>query len=133
MREILNLLLDTHVLLWYLEESDRLRPETVQLVNDPRNVVFVSVASAWEIAIKKSLGKLYIPDNIGDWLPEQLTINRMTSLDITLAHAAGIEQLPLHHADPFDRLLISQARSDRLTILTADPLFQRYEVPVVRC
>ena|SRR5947207_5283358 len=130
---MLNLLLDTHVLLWYLEESDRLRAETVELVNDPRNIVFVSVASVWEITIKKSLGKLRVPDDIADWLPEQLSINRMTALEITLAHATAIEQLPLHHADPFDRLLISQARSDSLTVLTADPVFERYEVPVVRC
>ena len=129
----MNLLLDTHVLLWYLAESEHLQAHTVELVNDPGNVVFVSVASAWEMAIKKRLGKLRVPDDIEDWLPEQLAINRMTALEITLAHAAGVEQLPLHHADPFDRMLISQARAASLAIITADPVFERYEVPVVRC
>ncbi len=129
----MNLLLDTHALLWFLGDDPRLRPSALELLVDPLNDVFVSAASAWEIAIKAGLGKLPVPPNIAEWLPAQLVANRLTPLAITVAHAAGIEQLPAHHADPFDRLLIAQARAENLTVVTRDPQFERYEIRLIEC
>jgi PIN domain nuclease of toxin-antitoxin system len=128
-----NLLLDTQALLWSLADERRLNPTARRIVSNPLNDVFVSAASAWEIAIKTRLGKLVVPPGIATWLPEQLTAKRFTSLAITVAHASGIENLPLHHTDPFDRLLIAQARAENLTVVTSDAQFERYGVRVIRC
>ena len=129
----MNLLLDTHALLWVLAESPRLGPATRQLLANPLNDVLVSAVSAWEIAIKATLGKLSVPPDIANWLPAQLANNRMTPLPITVAHAAGLERLPMHHNDPFDRLLIAQARVENLAVVTADQRFRQYEVRVIGC
>jgi PIN domain nuclease of toxin-antitoxin system len=128
-----NLLLDTHVLLWFLDDEPRLQFAARQAVVDPLNDVFVSAASAWEIAIKARLRKLAVPPGVAHWLPAELASNRLTALPITVAHAAGVEQLPAYHADPFDRLLIAQARAENLTLVTADPRFERYDVALLRC
>ena len=129
----MNLLLDTHALLRFLGDDPRLQPATLKLLADPLNDVFVSAASAWEIAIKARLGKLPVPPNIAEWLPAQLVTNRLTPLPITIAHAAGVEHLPTHHADPFDRLLIAQARAEDLALVTGDRQFERYEVRLIAC
>jgi PIN domain nuclease of toxin-antitoxin system len=128
-----NLLLDTHALLWLLADSSRLAPAARQLIADPVHDVFVSAASAWEIAIKASIRKLVVPPDIATWLPMRLASNRLTALPITVAHAASVERLPRHHADPFDRLLIAQALADNLAVVTRDPQFDPYEVRVIRC
>lgn len=119
-----RLLLDTHALLWSLALPERLVEAARQAIREPDNAVFVSAASVWEMAIKASLGKLIIPDN----LDEQLSLNRFTPLPITLAHAQTVEHLPLHHRDPFDRMLIAQAQQEGLTLITRDPLVQQYDV-----
>ena len=128
-----NLLLDTHALLWYVENDPTMRRTALEAINDPQNEVFVSAVTAFEIAVKVKLGKMPAPPDVGTWLPQQLAINDMTPLPVTLAHAAGVDELPLHHADPFDRLLIAQARAERMTIVTRDPRIQRYEVRLLRC
>jgi len=126
-----NLLLDTHALLWLLSDSRRIAPATRQLIADPVHDVFVSAASAWEIAIKASLRKLVVPPDIGTWLPAQLVRNRLTPLPITVAHAASVELLPWHHGDPFDRLLVAQALAENLTIVTGDAQFEPYGVRLI--
>jgi PIN domain nuclease of toxin-antitoxin system len=128
-----NLLLDTHALLWFLVDDHRLTSATRQLVADPLNDVYVSAASAWEIAIKAGLGKLTVPPDIATWLPTQLATSRLTPLSITVSHAAAVARLPQHHADPFDRLLIAQARAERLSVVTSDPQFEPYDVRLIRC
>jgi PIN domain nuclease of toxin-antitoxin system len=128
-----NLLLDTHALLWFLADDHHLRPAARQLMADPLNDVFVSAASAWEIAIKSGLGKLAVPPDIATWLPVQLSTARLIPLPISVLHAAAVERLPPHHADPFDRLLIAQASAEHLTIVTRDPQFERYDVRLIRC
>jgi PIN domain nuclease of toxin-antitoxin system len=128
-----NLLLDTHALLWFLVDDDRLNPATRELLADPLNDVSVSAASAWEIAIKASLGKLLVPPDIATWLPAQLATTRLTPLPISVFHAAAVERLPPHHSDPFDRLLIAQAVAEHLTIVTRDTQFERYEVRLIHC
>jgi PIN domain nuclease of toxin-antitoxin system len=117
-------LLDTHVLLWVLTDDPRLKGEARSAITDGRSRVLVSAVSAWEITIKKAIGKLRAPDD----LPDQLTRQRLVPLDITVAHALAVGDLPDHHADPFDRMLVAQARTDRLTLITHDPQILRYDV-----
>jgi PIN domain nuclease of toxin-antitoxin system len=123
----MNLLLDTHILLWALADDSRLPAVVRAAVADGRNRVLVSAASSWEIAIKKALGKLRSPDD----LVEQVEHARFEPLDITIEHTLGVAELPLHHADPFDRLLVAQARADRLTLVTMDSKLQPYEVDLL--
>lgn len=120
----MSLLLDTHVLLWVLTNDPTLADAGRQSIVDGSNRVFVSAVTAWEITIKKALGKLRAPDD----LLAQLTERRFTGLDVTIAHALAVGRLPDHHTDPFDRLLIAQAQTDRLTLVTRDPNIARYDV-----
>lgn len=123
----MRLLLDTHVLLWALADDARLLPSARDRIADGRSSVFVSAVSAWEITIKRALGKLRVPDD----LVEQLRMARFEDLDITIEHALAVADLPDHHRDPFDRLLVAQARVDGLTIVTHDPQVQQYDVAVL--
>jgi len=122
-----QLLLDTHVLLWSLAGDERLGERAVDLIEDGRNVVYVSAASIWEISIKRSLGKLRVP---GDVLAE-VDAASFIRLPISFEHADAVAALPDLHADPFDRMLIAQARTDRLTLMTHDALMRRYDVQLI--
>ena len=124
----MNLLIDTHVLLWALDDDSSLSPEARAAITDGRNVVFVSAATAWEIAIKKALGKLRAPT--ASYLDE-LRRHRFTSLAITAEHALAVETLPPHHADPFDRMLVAQAQVEKLSLVTRDRRLQAYAVSIV--
>lgn len=124
----MNLLLDTHVLLWALDDNPLLSREARSAITDGANVVFVSAATAWEISIKKALGKLRAPP--GDYLAE-LKRHRFTPLDISSEHALAVESLPPHHADPFDRMLVAQATVERLTLVTHDARMMAYSAPVI--
>ena len=123
----MNLLLDTHVLLWWLADAEELSTELRRRIADPRTGVWVSPVSAWEISIKSSLGKLTAPDDFD----EVLAKCHFEELPITWRHASLAGQLPEHHRDPFDRMLIAQATSEGLTIATVDSVFAAYEVPVI--
>jgi PIN domain nuclease of toxin-antitoxin system len=123
----MNLLLDTHVLIWAFADDPRLAPSARELIGDGNNQVFVSAATAWEIAIKRALGKLEAPS---DYL-EGLRRYRFTPLDITTEHALGVERLPPHHDDPFDRVLVAQAQAERLTMVTRDRRISAYDIRVV--
>ena len=125
----MNLLLDTHVLLWALDNHPTLSPAARTAIIDGHNVVFVSAATAWEITIKKALGKLQAPSD--DYLDE-LKRHRFTPLDITTEHALAVERLPMHHADPFDRMLVAQAQVEKLTLVTRDPKILIYSVPIIK-
>ncbi|NUQ38802.1 MAG: type II toxin-antitoxin system VapC family toxin [Caldilineales bacterium] len=124
----MNLLLDTHVLLWALDDSPLLSPEARAAMTNGANIVFVSAATAWEISIKKALGTLRAPTD--DYLDE-LRRHRFTPLNITTEHALAVETLPLHHADPFDRMLVAQAMVERLTLVTHDARMKAYSAPVI--
>jgi PIN domain nuclease of toxin-antitoxin system len=95
-------------------------------------MVYVSAASAWEIAIKLGLGKLSVSSDAESWLPAAVRDSQFTPLPITIEHAVGVEHLPRHHADPFDRLLVSQATAENLTRVTADPQLEPYGIPLMR-
>ncbi len=120
----MNLLLDTHVLLWIAAGEDALGPRARDAIADGRRLVFVSAASAWEIAIKARLGKLDAPDD----LPALLEHYRFTPLDVTTGHAMLVRTLPDLHRDPFDRMLVAQARSEGLMVVSHDPQVLAYEV-----
>jgi PIN domain nuclease of toxin-antitoxin system len=121
----MNLLLDTHVLLWWLDDPSQLSEAAVTAIRDDANVVYVSAATAWEIVIKKALGKLDAPDNLDEVLREC----RFTALPITIAHALAVQSLPMHHRDPFDRILVAQACAEQMAIVTRDARVLEYAVP----
>jgi PIN domain nuclease of toxin-antitoxin system len=123
----LRLLLDTHVLLWWFA-GERLVPEAKGLIAAPDSDVFVSAASAWEAEIKAQLGKLTVR---GD-LAAQVARDGFIELPVSFAHGVAAARLPPHHHDPFDRMLVAQARFEGLTIVTRDPAFDRYSVAVLR-
>ena len=119
-----RLLLDTHVLLWALEDSPELGEKARRAVIDPRNEVFVSAINVWEITIKRSLGKLRGLDNLTTTVED----TGFTQLPITLFHAEQAGNLPMHHRDPFDRMLVAPAQAEGLTIVTKDDKIPRYAV-----
>jgi PIN domain nuclease of toxin-antitoxin system len=122
----LKLLLDTHVLLWWLEGSVRLSRQARRTIAGSEEV-WVSAASAWELGIKSALGKLRTPDD----LEFQVKASRFRELPVTLAHAVAAGKLPRHHNDPFDRMLVAQAALESLTLLTVDRQLQAYGIRVI--
>ena len=124
----MNLLLDTHAFLWFLNDDALLSPEVRTLIESPLNRKFVSIASCWEIAIKVGLKKLELGESATTFLPRELSANRFDTLDISLSHATFVETLPQHHRDPFDRLLIAQALFEMIPIVSADMQFDTYGV-----
>ena len=123
----MKLLLDTHVLLWWLS-SQRISARARAAIQDRDNDVLVSLASVWEIGIKKGIGKLDAPDD----LEAQVASHSFVPLQITFTHAAAVANLPLLHRDPFDRMLVAQAQTEGLTVVTRDPRIARYGVPTLR-
>ncbi|MBN1426221.1 type II toxin-antitoxin system VapC family toxin [Candidatus Fermentibacteria bacterium] len=123
----MNLLLDTHILLWWLADSPELDQAPKEAIGDRENVVFISAASLWEIMIKKALGKLDLPDEFEAVVSQEPFLH----LEVSAAHAFMVGRLPPHHRDPFDRMLIAQALVEGLTLVTADPFIRKYEVPVL--
>lgn len=123
----MKLLLDTHAVLWWLEDRANLSETARDAIADPANIAFVSAVSAWEIAIKRSLGKLDAPGNF----VEAIELCGFQSLPITLKHGLATESLPSHHRDPFDRMLIAQAIVENATLVTRDPLIRQYGVATI--
>ncbi|MCC7542623.1 MAG: type II toxin-antitoxin system VapC family toxin [Deltaproteobacteria bacterium] len=126
----MRLLLDTHVLLWWITDSRRLSTTARRLIADGDNALLWSAASAWETAIKHALGRLQLPDAPAAYLPKHLARSGIQSWPVTQEHAFAAGALPAHHSDPFDRLLIAQARIDELELVTADPMLARYDVNI---
>lgn len=122
-----RLLVDTHALLWWLADDPALSPTAREALADPACEPLVSSASLWEIAIKHSLGKLEVPDD----LPDRIAGEGFAWLPISPSHAWRVRELPAHHRDPFDRLLVAQSLDERLPILTADARFRDYGVDAV--
>jgi PIN domain nuclease of toxin-antitoxin system len=123
-----RLLLDTHALLWALGEPSRLERSARAAVEDGGNDVWVSAASIWEISIKRALGKLTLTAELED----AIAAAAFTPLPIALAHADRAGALPLHHRDPFDRMLVAQAMLESMTIVTRDPRFEPYGLPLLK-
>ena len=123
----MKLLLDTHILLWWLSQDRKLSQLETDIITDPDNLIFVSAATAWEIAVKRMIGKLEAPDD----LPAALAANNFFELPITIEHSQKLYQLPLHHNDPFDRIMVAQAISEDLTFMTRDAKIALYEVRTI--
>lgn len=124
-------MLDTHVFMWWINDDGRLSEVARDLLSDGGNEVLFSVASGWEMAIKIGLGKLTVTGNLGSYLSERLTENAMEVLPVCLSHAVGVTELPHHHRDPFDRLLVAQAIIEGISLLSADPHLSQYPVEVI--
>jgi len=124
----MNILLDTHILIWAFENNPTLSDTAVNTIIDGTNMVFVSAASVWEIGIKSSLGRLDVPDN----LLEEIRNHRFTPLSINLDHAQLAGKLPNIHKDPFDRILIAQAMIEKLVLVTRDKLISEYNVHILK-
>lgn len=127
----MRLLLDTHTFLWLAEAPDKLSPTVRGLILDPDTVLILSVISLWEILIKSALGKLSLRLPLRRLLTEQQNTNGLHILPVTLDHVLALDGLPLHHKDPFDRLLIAQATVEGLTLASVDHVFSHYPVALV--
>ena len=127
----MKLLLDTHVVLWAASAPEQLAEEARSALENGEHDVLVSVVTAWEIAIKQSLGKLELPKPAELWLPEVLRRTGFELAEVGLAAALRVRALPWHHRDPFDRLLVAQAAEDGYTLVTGDPALSAYGVPVL--
>ena len=124
----MNLLLDTHALLWFISGESKLSENARRLIEDATNDKFVSIASLWEIAIKVSIGKMPLTGTFDDLFPQQLKINGFGLLPISVEHVSILTSLPFHHRDPFDRLLVAQSMADNMDLLSVDNVFDNYIV-----
>jgi PIN domain nuclease of toxin-antitoxin system len=124
----MNILLDTHAFLWFVDDNPRLSQPARVLIESEESQPFLSVASLWEIAIKISLGKLTLNQDYETFMPRQLALNGVGLLNISMEHTAAVAALPFHHRDPFDRLLAVQSKIENMTFVSADPVFDAYGV-----
>lgn len=127
-----RILVDTHVWLWLQADPERLRDSVRDLVEGRRVELLLSAASAWEIAIKYRIGKLPLPQDPATYVPDRMRRSGTTPLSVEHAHVLRVSELPDHHRDPFDRLLVAQAQILNVPIVTADSQLQRYEVTIIQ-
>ncbi len=127
----MRILLDTHAFLWWVTDDEQLSRRARRLIGDGRNEIFFSAASAWEIAIKSSLGRVTLPDDAERYIPAQLEQNAFGILPVQLRHAVRVTTLPDVHRDPFDRMLVAQALVEELAILSGDVRLAGYSVRVL--
>lgn len=124
----MRLLLDTHTFLWWINNDSLLSEAASASITSVRNECFVSLASCWELAIKTSIGKLRLSKPVERFIPEELAANDFQLLPIDFRHVAKVETLPFHHRDPFDRLLVAQSLTEKMTMVSADGVLSRYGV-----
>jgi PIN domain nuclease of toxin-antitoxin system len=122
---VTTILLDTHVFLWLQTDPERLS-STLPLLADQDTTLLLSAASSWEIAVKWGFGKLLLPEAPDTYVPDRMQRDAIDALPILHSHALAVAKLPQHHRDPFDRLLIAQAMSERIPLVTADPSMRAY-------
>lgn len=122
----MRLLPDTHAVLWLLADDDRLSPRAAALLTDPAHEILLSAAVAWEVAIKRSLGKLEAPDGFAELLLGAGAV----ALPVTLEHARAVGALAWHHRDPFDRMLVAQAEVEHAVVVSGDEALGAYDVQV---
>jgi PIN domain nuclease of toxin-antitoxin system len=127
----MRILVDTQIFLWAITGDPRMSKAHRAHYLDPANDLYLSVASVWEILIKAALGRLAIPAPRVDFVVRQMSLNRLSSLPIRLPHLADLETLPGVHRDPFDRIIVAQARAEGMAILTSDRLFKKHAVRVL--
>jgi PIN domain nuclease of toxin-antitoxin system len=123
----MNLLLDSHTFVWWRDETQKLSPTAFAEISNSNNSVFLSVVTVWELQIKIALNKFTIKGTLENAVKDEQQNNGFQVLSVLLSHALYLENLPLHHKDPFDRLLISQAIVENMTLVTTDPEFAKYQ------
>jgi len=123
-----KLLLDTHTFLWVIDNDTKLSPKSRTLIEDVNNEIYVSAASLWEMAIKISIGKLVLRQSFDLFIPQQLRLNSIKLLGISVEHIATIINLPFYHRDPFDRLIIAQLMVEQIPVVSVDSVFDSYNV-----
>jgi PIN domain nuclease of toxin-antitoxin system len=124
-------LVDTQVFLWWAAGAERLSARAADVIADPSSEVHLSVASAWEIAIKAAAGRLELEEPVEAWIPDRLRRYGFVPLAVGLAHALRAGALPRHHGDPFDRLIVAQGQVESVPIITADPVLGLYDVETI--
>ena len=124
-------LLDTHTFLWWNMDDAQLSKLAREIIADGHNEIYFSAASSWEIAIKTAKGRLTLPEEPGVYISKRLKLHHFQPMPIQISHTVQVFQLPHHHADPFDRLLIAQAQLENLTLLTIDPEIKKYQVETI--
>ena len=124
----MKLLLDTHALIWWHEDNAKLSRAAFEAIRDPDNAVFLSVVNAWEMQIKTQLGKLSVANSVPDVIRSEIEGNGFRVLPVTLDYVYDLDARPFHHKDPFDRLLIAQARHEGLTLVSSDKPIRAYDV-----
>ena len=122
------LLLDTHAFLWFVWSDPKLSVYAKTLIEDANNEIYFSAASAWEIAIKVSSGKLSLGQELGEFLQTQIDENQMTLLPVSISHSAEVATMSFHHKDPFDRLLVAQSLVEEVPIISNEVIFDKYGV-----
>jgi PIN domain nuclease of toxin-antitoxin system len=128
---VTRILLDTHSFLWFVFDDPRLSPLAAQTIENPKVVKLLSVVSLWEITIKSQLGKLKLGMKLSDFFEQFISKRELEVIDIELRYLLAYDQLPLHHRDPFDRMLLSQASVQEIPILSADTALAKYDIELV--
>ncbi|MCC5605891.1 type II toxin-antitoxin system VapC family toxin [Nostoc sp. CHAB 5834] len=127
----MKLLLDTQCWLWWFTQPELLNEAAIAYIADETNELWLSVASIWEMGIKVAIGKLPLPDPLDSYISSRMTVLAMRTLEITASHALQAAALPLHHRDPFDRMLIAQAQIEEMTLVSADSMFNKYDISLL--
>ncbi|ELS01802.1 hypothetical protein Xen7305DRAFT_00015080 [Xenococcus sp. PCC 7305] len=124
----MNLLLDTHVFIWWTISPNRLSKKASDLIVDPNNNLFLSLASVWEMQIKTQLGKLHFDLSLAELIKKQQEVNNLYLLPIEITHIYNLSNLPNHHRDPFDRLLMAQGLVEKISVISVDKVFDKYSI-----
>ncbi|MBE9184018.1 type II toxin-antitoxin system VapC family toxin [Microcoleus sp. LEGE 07076] len=124
----MRLLLDTHTFIWYVTDNPRLSANVKLLIEDENNEKLVSIASIWEMAIKHSIGRLNFSLPFMEFVRQQLSVSNIGLLEININHIEVVASLPLHHRDPFDRLIIAQSMAEQIPVLSVDAIFDAYAI-----
>lgn len=127
----MKLLLDTHTFLWYITNDPKLSRYASDAIRDKSNDVYLSAVSVWEVLVKCQIGKLLLPEPPNEYVIDRQTAHGIATLNLELAAVSRLMTLPMHHRDPFDRMLICQALHHQLTFVTSDATFTRYQVPLL--
>lgn len=126
-------LVDTVILIWSLNEPEKINDRALKILENGKEELYLSAASAWEIAIKSAAGRLQLPDTAESFVPNRMNVLGLRPLHITHSHALNVSVLPPHHQDPFDRMLISQAIIEDMILMTSDHMFSKYPVQTMWC
>lgn len=129
----MKFLLDTEAWLWSLTEPERLNTKARALLSDRANMLYLSAASSWEIAIKYAIDKLPLPEPPMTYVPSRMAAQGIHALPIEHVHALRVSELPMHHRDPFDRLIIAQSQIESIPVITADRMFREYDLTIMWC